>query len=264
MLAGVLALALVYNGPGVCPQTADTTGCAQAAGAAAQSAGFEVVYVGAGKPDRELFSRARVWIQPGGKASVEQKTMAPELKAAIRDLVKAGGGYVGFCAGGFLALETFGWEEDDGSDYEAAGFGLLPGKALYYDQFPGVTDDDPARMAFTVWGGQKRHLAIHGGFVEVNEGHVRVLADSVEVKTRAFEALYLAHGPEVAAAVVRYHRDAPGGARGLERRLWAQGPGRLGSEPRGRHDPLGRRPALSPSAQTSLGHLPDSEWVFGF
>ncbi|MHC1699614.1 MAG: HAD family hydrolase [Humidesulfovibrio sp.] len=37
-----------------------------------------------------------------------------------------------------------------------------------------------------------------------------VLADSVEVKTRAFEALYLAHGPEVAAAVVRYHREHGG------------------------------------------------------
>ncbi len=33
-----------------------------------------------------------------------------------------------------------------------------------------------------------------------------VLADSVEVKTRAFEALYLGHGPDVAARVVEHHR----------------------------------------------------------
>lgn len=37
-----------------------------------------------------------------------------------------------------------------------------------------------------------------------------VLADSVEVKTRAFEALYAPHGPEVAAAVVRHHREHGG------------------------------------------------------
>jgi phosphoglycolate phosphatase-like HAD superfamily hydrolase len=37
-----------------------------------------------------------------------------------------------------------------------------------------------------------------------------VLADSVEVKTSAFEALYLQHGPEVAADVVRYHREHGG------------------------------------------------------
>jgi phosphoglycolate phosphatase-like HAD superfamily hydrolase len=37
-----------------------------------------------------------------------------------------------------------------------------------------------------------------------------VLADSVEVKTHAFEALYLPHGPQVAAEVVRYHREHGG------------------------------------------------------
>lgn len=37
-----------------------------------------------------------------------------------------------------------------------------------------------------------------------------VLADSVEVKTRAFEALYLPHGPDVAARVVRHHREHGG------------------------------------------------------
>jgi len=37
-----------------------------------------------------------------------------------------------------------------------------------------------------------------------------VLADSVEVKTSAFEALYLPHGPEVAAEVVRFHREHGG------------------------------------------------------
>ena len=37
-----------------------------------------------------------------------------------------------------------------------------------------------------------------------------VLADSVEVKTRAFEALYLPHGRDVADQVVRHHREHGG------------------------------------------------------
>ncbi|MGE4504001.1 MAG: HAD family hydrolase [Desulfovibrionaceae bacterium] len=37
-----------------------------------------------------------------------------------------------------------------------------------------------------------------------------VLADSVEVKTRAFEQLYLPHGPDVAARVVKHHRTNGG------------------------------------------------------
>jgi len=109
-------------------------------------------------PPRTFFSASQVWIQPGGKAKIEQKTMSPELKAAIKDFVKKGGGYVGFCAGGFLASETLAWEEDDGSWYSAPGLGLLKGRSLYYDQFQDVTEEDPARIAVTLWNGQKRHL----------------------------------------------------------------------------------------------------------
>ena len=43
-----------------------------------------------------------------------------------------------------------------------------------------------------------------------------VLANSVEVKTRAFEQLYLSHGPEIAAAVVRHHRENGGMPRRLK------------------------------------------------
>lgn len=37
-----------------------------------------------------------------------------------------------------------------------------------------------------------------------------VLADSVEVKTRAFEALYLPHGPDIVARVAAHHRQHGG------------------------------------------------------
>jgi len=37
-----------------------------------------------------------------------------------------------------------------------------------------------------------------------------VLADSVEIKTKAFEQLYLPHGPAIAAEVVRFHRENGG------------------------------------------------------
>ena len=50
-------------------------------------------------------------------------------------------------------------------------------------------------------------MTAHHAFVFDFDG---VLADSVEVKTRAFEGLYASHGPEVAAAVVRHHREHGG------------------------------------------------------
>ena len=50
-------------------------------------------------------------------------------------------------------------------------------------------------------------MTAHHAFIFDFDG---VLADSVEVKTRAFEALYAPHGPEVAAAVVLHHREHGG------------------------------------------------------
>jgi glutamine amidotransferase-like uncharacterized protein len=128
-------LALVYKGPGACEE-----GCSEAAAEMARLAGYRFQFVGPEESSEAIFSEAKVWIQPGGKSSTASRTMAPKLKENIRNFVSKGGGYVGFCAGGFLATD---WIADRG----VQGLGLLPGTNAL---FP---DEREASILTIQWGG---------------------------------------------------------------------------------------------------------------
>jgi F-type H+-transporting ATPase subunit epsilon len=52
--------------------------------------------------------------------------------------------------------------------------GILPGHAALLGQL------GAGALSYAIGGGQRRYLAIDGGFLEVLEDHVRVLADSAE------------------------------------------------------------------------------------
>lgn len=120
-------LALIYQGPGSCEE-----GCSEAAREMATLAGFKTKFIGPGEVSAEVFQGASIWIQPGGKSSLTSKTMAPELKENIRRFVSTGGGYVGFCAGGFFATEWI-------ADRKVQGLGILPGtNALYQEKAEAV------------------------------------------------------------------------------------------------------------------------------
>jgi glutamine amidotransferase-like uncharacterized protein len=54
-------------------------------------------------------SKTDVLICPGGSGSKQAETLAPEGCKAIRDFVRNGGGYVGFCAGSYLASANYTW-----------------------------------------------------------------------------------------------------------------------------------------------------------
>jgi len=47
-----------------------------------------------------------VLVQPGGKSSVQSRALGAEGREAIRRFVRSGGGYVGFCAGAYLATTS--------------------------------------------------------------------------------------------------------------------------------------------------------------
>ena len=51
-------------------------------------------------------------IFPGGSGSSQGKTIGPEGRVAVRDFVDAGGGYIGVCAGAYLALQNYEWGVD--------------------------------------------------------------------------------------------------------------------------------------------------------
>lgn len=154
-------LALVYKGEGSCPAEEGSTGCSEAVAHIATLAGYEVQFVGPeGLQDSALWKKAQVWLQPGGRARKQILTMKPELLNQIRLFVKTGGGYVGFCAGGFLATEHFGWTDTDPQySFESDALGLLPGNSRYYDLYDSeLSEDHTAKILSVQWNGQSRDV----------------------------------------------------------------------------------------------------------
>ncbi len=206
-------IAYVYSGPGSCPQTSLVTGCSEAARAIAVSAGYDVHLIG---PNDVSLARSKVpsvWIQPGGEAKVQQRMMAPELQTWIVDFVRTGGGYVGFCAGGFLATERFGWMTEKGP-FEAQGLGLLPGRSDYYDSFDNeLTDFLHAKIVNIEWRGKPRSVYWELGpyFNAASISNAEVLAyypllpgDS-EKKAMALQATF----GRGRVAITAFHPEAP-------------------------------------------------------
>jgi glutamine amidotransferase-like uncharacterized protein len=138
--------ALVYKGPGACDED-----CSAAAALMAQMAGLNPVYVGPAETDPKLFDNAVVWIQPGGESRTVGRNMTAELKQRIRDFVRGGGAYVGFCAGGFYATARIGELSD-------AGLGLITGTSKLFE---GIDQD--AGITALNWGGKTRDLYWEGG-----------------------------------------------------------------------------------------------------
>lgn len=155
-------LALIYKGPGSCEQSSVSGGCSEAAALAAQKAGFKTQYVGPNENvGEEKWRQAAVWIQPGGRARVQILTMSAKLVGQIRDFVSKGGGYVGFCAGMFLAADKFGWvdEEDPKNSFESAALGLISGYGYYFDEYDKeLSEDHLAKILKVSWADKSRYV----------------------------------------------------------------------------------------------------------
>jgi glutamine amidotransferase-like uncharacterized protein len=139
-------LALVWDGPG-----AEKPFPTQSAAEVANKAGYRVIYIHPGFSDYSLFNQAAVWIQPGGKSTNSSDSMGPELLDHIRQFVKQGGAFVGFCAGMFLATNEIGTSG-------APGLGILPGNTKLF------LENDPGPMILTITlPNEKRSIYYSGG-----------------------------------------------------------------------------------------------------
>lgn len=139
-------LALVWNGPGICP-----VGCAAAAAKVAQMAGYRTQYINTKNLSKTPFDKASLWLQPGGKSSIAAKAMGPQFMEKVRAFVANGGGYVGFCAGMFIATKEIAHRNE-------AGFGVAPGETELY-----LKDDPPAKFITVKIGDRQRHVYYLGG-----------------------------------------------------------------------------------------------------
>jgi glutamine amidotransferase-like uncharacterized protein len=143
-------VALVYRGP------ASSPGCPEAVAALLESSrwGLDVRYVGPNE-DVPLSARAlagaAVYAQPGGGTLKRGYRHLRPHRAAIREFVRAGGRYLGFCLGGYLAGAT-------------PGFALLPGDTDQYIASPAATvcsEDDT--LVQVCWRGRQRTLFFQDG-----------------------------------------------------------------------------------------------------
>ncbi len=143
-------VALVYRGPASIP------GCPEAAAELLRSSrwGFEVHYVG---PDEDLplcpqaLTRATVYAQPGGGTLDDGYRHVRRSRAAIRQFVRSGGRYLGFCLGGYLAGAT-------------PGFALLPGDTDQYIASDAATVDcEDDTLVQVCWRGRQRTLFFQDG-----------------------------------------------------------------------------------------------------
>lgn len=190
-LAQTKKLALVYKGPGSCPEQ-----CSESAAHVAELAGYTPVYVGPTQNDPALFAAAKVWVQPGGHSSEVAKAMSAEMKQAIRNFVSRGGAYVGFCAGGFYAGESFHHDEE--------GLGLIPGKSIYQNH---LDKYDNGVVIEVTWLGKLRDVYWEGGpyFVLRSPNRFEVTAVYPDGRVAGVRGPY----GQGRVAVTGFHPEAP-------------------------------------------------------
>jgi glutamine amidotransferase-like uncharacterized protein len=154
-------IVLIYQGPGSCED-----GCSAAASEIPASLGYQIKYVTPNDISPRVFENAILWIQPGGNAIDAAKAIGKKRLQFIRNFIWNGGGYVGFCAGAFLADKTV----DDNGRVE--GLGIIP--VITFDE-PIDSNNGMGAMTWINWNGILRHLFFNGGAgFDVDENNLNV------------------------------------------------------------------------------------------
>lgn len=115
---------------------------------------MEVAYVGPREARRvtaDELAGAALYAQPGGGDLTPAYRRLRRQSPIIRDFVRGGGRYLGFCLGGYLAGRT-------------PGFDLLPGDADQYISSPDATISSESETLTTVrWRGEEREVYFQDG-----------------------------------------------------------------------------------------------------
>jgi glutamine amidotransferase-like uncharacterized protein len=185
-------VALIYQGPGSCLE--EDSDCTQAAAQVARLAGFTPRLIKHDRTDvKKIFSKAKVWIQPGGVSNEAYNSMSDELIEGIKSFVKGGGGYVGFCAGGFMATQWIGGTR-------GIGFGFISGgTGLYHKGWS---------LPPVLWNGTIRHIWFEGGPYFYGFQHDPSVEVTATYETGAAAAIRAPYG-EGRVWVTGLHPEAP-------------------------------------------------------
>ena len=94
----------VFEGVGVGPSSAKLI-----AALSAETGKFTVTRISADEIRTGKLSGVDVLVQPGGSGGKQGKALGKEGAAAVREFVESGGGYLGVCAGAYLATNDYAW-----------------------------------------------------------------------------------------------------------------------------------------------------------
>lgn len=75
----------------------------------ADASTYEVTRIAAEDVRRGVLKNYDVVVQPGGSGSKQAKNLQPSGVDSIRQFVRRGGGYLGICAGAYLATSEYEW-----------------------------------------------------------------------------------------------------------------------------------------------------------
>ena len=138
------------------------------------SGGFAFQRVNAQDIRQGILSRFDVLIQPGGSGSKQGQTLGLEGRRAVQRFVKGGGGYIGICAGAYLACSD-----------RPAGLAILDARAI--DRAHWARGTGNVKIKLTSAG--KQILGTHEDIVTVYYGQGPLLAPDHKRLLPDFETL---------------------------------------------------------------------------
>lgn len=95
----------VFDGDGVGPSVEPLIASFQKA----KDGGFEVARITAKEIQGGKLSAYDVLVHPGGSGGKQGKALGEDGRKSVRDFVRKGGGYLGVCAGAYLATNDYEW-----------------------------------------------------------------------------------------------------------------------------------------------------------
>lgn len=125
-------------------------------------------HLGAAEMRAEVLEQFDVVVFPGGSGSKQSKAIGEDGRDAVREFVDAGGGYIGVCAGAFLASSHFTWSLGLIDSSLFTGAREIPEvgrKPMWYRGKVASIDMDITPAGQTVFGDVKKQVVVqyHNG-----------------------------------------------------------------------------------------------------
>jgi glutamine amidotransferase-like uncharacterized protein len=112
------------------------------------------------EPDR--LARFDVLIFPGGRAHKQAAALGEDARRAVKDFIRSGGGYVGICAGGFLASAQYDWSLELVNTRILTGEQQMPGvgSRSMADRGPGIVQIELTAEGRSIFGDRSTPIDI--------------------------------------------------------------------------------------------------------